>query len=854
MAIDLLGADVFGSRINVTLNTPLETYCDDLKTDIIRFSEFCLFPSQDDLAPICAIQENEPPDFIFNKLQSGGITTLDHLPVLWESALPLGTNTTDEWVPVETLNVSPAQILPTLQPITFDGQFEMSTNKIFMGSITSPGTATSYRMSNVTDQLLYPIILPSGASTKLGPGPLMTISEDGNVRVIGPYVWTTFTNKWTIVPEIEVYSQINGLKTIKSGNATYVIWFGSVNTNNTPCCIDIFLTSNAMSAELALFSHFDLVDAIANGQKGFLTVQSNYFIYCIATTANAGGYLNAVYASLITTPTTIAFALPLDSYIEYADNRQDSAKIAFLTAGCFGFAPGSTEFCLILGNPFNIRSIITFRWNASSVITYRDYFRVITGQVASSPNGEFISYVNGTEVQFVVLVRNGVSTYAPNYLTTPGQQNLQNTYVSISSTPFSSTSSVILTSTNSLLYYSNIDHDPANPNPGTWNAFPTYTSFIPVNDLGSSTIGDELYNPGPKWFFGKAPKLNILGVGAQSKHNRYRVKVTKVDATFPVPIQTVLYRHNDYYSLQHANEIRLYDNGNVQALTSTTVVWETAMSDGFGSSVDFVVVNKVRPSVSSNGNYLVYWTEGKTFRQCYYPYNSARFTEYCKFNATGFRNAINQQANFCFLNLALNPASPTNITFADGRCTCIGGERLFNALFVNTQDMLPAQKSVLLDYQPCMMVDCTNSRTNADPTNTARLVLLEGKCTTEIVICSTNLRVEDSGSIGNIVIDQNCGGGNLPLPTCTVDTDCPIGTVCIDGKCQVSCTSTESCVKSGYTNHTCVNGACVANSSAALSVGIIAGISVGIIVAIVLVAVLCWYFLVYRKAKTKNKK
>ena len=857
MAIDLLAANVFGSSLNVTLNTPLETYCNDLKSDTIRFSEFCLFPSQDNLAPICAAVENLPQDNIFNKLQSGFVTTLDQLPVLWESPLSLGNNTISEWIEVESKNVADGVFIQGthLMSLPF---FIVSDNRVILGKTSKYGTANSFYMSSLLDQVLYPVSIP-GANLILGTNPLMTISADGNVRVIGPYVWTTLTNGWVLIPEIALYNQINGLQTITSNGITYIIWFGSTTIINKPCCIDIFSTINGATTALTLENHIDL-DSSYDGQRGFLTVQSNYFVFGYSRRASLGFY---VCARLITSPQVEAFTLwmndadiaPLDSHI--------SDKPGGIVAAAYGFAPSSSLFVLYLSTEaYNSQidgvTYLQYRWNGDFTTNSKNVFSAFT-TLTCTPDGSCIAYTSfrsGYDGGVMTLVRNGTQEhiiYNPLDL----EARSGGTRFTFWKRPLQVASTYSLLYCDGIFkkfYYSVISNDPSSaPGPFDTTSY-VYSCIVPVSDLGSPSMRAE-YNQGPSWFFGSKDALGIAGVGAVSWHNRYRFKFALISQPLLLgPTGYKIERHNDYLSLQNATEIRLYDNGNLQAINGETVVWENAMSDGFGSSVDFVVVNKVRPSVSLGGNYLIYWTGQKTFRQCYYPYNSSRFTDYCKFNATGFKNALNQQANFCFSNLELDPVSKTNIVFADKRCTCIGGERLFAALFVNTEDMIPSQRSILLDYQPCMMVDCSESRGNGDPTNVARLILLEGKCVTQITICSTVIRAEDAASLGKVNIDQNCGGGNVPSPTCTVSSDCPIGTVCVSGICKVACTSTESCFNSGFTNHTCVNGGCVSNAATAgLSIGAISGIAVGVILAIALVSVLCWYFLIYKKTHPPKK-
>ncbi len=154
-----------------------------------------------------------------------------------------------------------------------------------------------------------------------------------------------------------------------------------------------------------------------------------------------------------------------------------------------------------------------------------------------------------------------------------------------------------------------------------------------------------------------------------------------------------------------------------------------------------------------------------------------------------------------------------------------------------------AQKGELLIRLPCMLVACTEARKNGDPSNVARF--MSDQCVGEIIICSTNIRASDAASIGGVTINTNCGGGQVPTPNCLTGADCPIGYVCLEQKCAVACTTSATCTA----GLECIDGGCQApGANSGLSVGAISGIVIAIALVITLVAVLCWYFLVYKPA------
>ncbi len=258
-------------------------------------------------------------------------------------------------------------------------------------------------------------------------------------------------------------------------------------------------------------------------------------------------------------------------------------------------------------------------------------------------------------------------------------------------------------------------------------------------------------------------------------------------------------------------------------------------------------MNISRPTVSPNGLYITFWASDDTLKECYYPYNNLRFRDYCLTNDTIFSNALTAQTSYCYDNLQIDPVNPLNFKFADDRCTCIGGLDLFERVFTNVDLLPPAEKALLLDNLPCLMIDCTATRINFDPSNVGRL--MTDKCKLPITICSNIIRAEGAAAIGNISINQNCGSETA---ACDTTEDCPFGELCESGKCYISCHDISDCKANGSTIFDCFNGVCVPlgvtpPGSESLSLGAIIGIVVGVIVVIVIVAVLCWYYLVYKK-------
>jgi hypothetical protein len=316
-----------------------------------------------------------------------------------------------------------------------------------------------------------------------------------------------------------------------------------------------------------------------------------------------------------------------------------------------------------------------------------------------------------------------------------------------------------------------------------------------------------------------------------------------------------LTRSNDFLILTHASKIRIYDDSNIQALDALgNVTWQNNMHDGVSEKNSFTEIGTVRPGISANGTYMTIFDHtAKLFYVYYYLFNNSLFRDYGKTSDTIFNNSLASQTNYCFTNLQTEPNNPNNIKFSDLNCSCIGGERLFNAVFIDPSIMPAAQRALLLANLPCILLDCSIAVIGNPPTNVARL--LEDKCKLPITICSTTIRIEDQGSVGGVGIVQNCGA--QPTSPCQTSIECPVGTVCKNSQCIAACASNADCTKFGLPGYECVNGACFnpnPSSGSALSAGAIAGIVIGSVVFVTLIAVLGWYFGSYRKTHPPKPK
>ncbi len=843
LAAELLNSDVFGSRLNTTLNTPLETYCDSLDDVYAQFNEFCLFPSSDNLDPICIVDPAVKSDssFIFNRLQNGTITELNQLPVLLESPIELVGNNT-EWVDIETQSGVITLESMNLQRLPY---FVMSQTGIVLG-VTSIAASTTYVVSSPINSLFYEALLPSGAAAILGTNlPMIAISEDGNVRVIGPYVWTAFTQAWTLLdPALSLWMITSVAITTLGDGRTFIVYLGGPIPRHV--LLNTYVTPNSTTTSPVSWNSISYDSFYTSPEKGFLFVQGQIAIYAISV-ADPSGNLNYVLTYNIVNKASVSS--PIVSSVNLNSlNTNNISPMSGKSCVAFGFDTLSPIAYVYVATSLRLANAVLLEFHLTSPPT--GYTQFAQSFVGSGIERYVCCSRDATQIIITAKVE---STNSPNiiyYISPPGASVLDITGSAIAYDPSGLNRCAIIGTTGTFkCFIQDSGYRLINKTPevaGDWTrTFNFYSSLASPNDLGSSIV-ESKYNIGPTWFLGTTLKTVLPNeLSVQSKHGRYKFTVTVLTTGSMLHVSTVLVqRHNDVYAIKSGEDTRFYNNGNIEILNNSTVTWTSNMSDANGSNQTYVVLDKVKPTVSENGNYLTYWHSNGTFRQCYYPFNSSRFRDYGIYNDQIFTNSLDRQQDFCFANLQQENTS-TNIKFRDDRCCCVGGLRLFNQLFINTETLNASDAALLLNALPCIMLDCSKTLTNQPPTNIFRL--LQDKCQVPIVICSVTVRQEDQASVGNIGVIQNCGAADIPLPSCISTADCPINSSCVNSRCQVNCNSDAGCANLGST-FVCQNGTCVDTAATGLSVGAIAGIATAAVVVIVLISVLCWYFLVYKKA------
>lgn len=835
IAANLAATNVYGVN-DVMLLTGLQTECES-QTTLEAFNNYCLFPTILEYGNICRVDDKTDPDFLFTQMQSGNIDELTELPQLFLSA-PAVVDATDDWVggiTADTFDFMAPQSTMVVKPsggATNLMGWKKDENQIYMAG---------------QDGVWYKVVTTS-------PPQLFTdITTDGTLRVMATqnvYYWWQ-AGKWTKGINLPG-ATILAIRVWQSGGTYFMAIISRDGISDT------FVTTFQNNFVTPLISE-SLQTTTNNWSNAMISPQSGSdlakFFISLISVSNAEIYF---------TWTTVAAPLQ----IAYAQGVS-SVPLFFVTQAGEIVASGSTRGEIGVDANFRMRMYVphygyydyTMPADSKVAPTQNDYDNDVQWGISGSIGNQFQTRVIRGDNPSLRVINNNVESDVSNLSLFANPNLVWSFYVD----PAAS----ILVLCYGDTIYTNVPTATDGTGWTTDNSFNIWKN-VSVSDIGTNTLSTPQYNPGPQWFMGTytntiEPAYNVTLTSSTyySFHQRYRILATVsagLDSKLPefTPIirtPPTLQRSNERNMIQNtSNEARLYNDGNVKIIVGAdekNVVWENTMHDKISADDVFQVIDRTRPTVSQNGNYLTFWASDNTFQEVYYPYNNLRFREFGALSDTIFANSIAAQQEFCYKNLQMNPDNPLEVKFADGRCTCIGGEILFNRVFANVELLPAAQRSLLLQNFPCMMIDCTKTRTNFEPTNTFKL--LAQKCLLPITICSNIISTEGNAAIGSININQECGGTDV---TCSLDSDCSFGEKCSRGNCYQTCLVAGDCKTVGSGTFDCIDGLCQPQGSGTtsytgLSVGAIAGIVVAVVVVIVITAVLLWYFLVKKPAMAR---
>lgn len=840
---ELEATNVFGINTpNFTLFESIEDGC-DVQDSLERFNTFCLIPAgthADSYGETCVATTSNYPqsNWIFRELETGQVNSLNDLPILWQSSYAAIEDKND-WMEV------PITISPFERFDSSNVPFVMSDNG---RDIILCDADNNINYQSSADGLYYPITLnaPNNALTHI-----LSISDNGHIKVIASqnvyWIWTIHTQQWSqpyvvngSLLNIKVWTDDDDNLWLVYVNQTLV---NALRVNVTHVFINDFDTQDIEFVETSVNnSILSLCAGIA-----VLPDKSRLFI----VHANASGQIR------------------INGWTLTDEDEEEKYELVF--AGRF------------TGTTSSLEAIVT----VSSLMIYQDtsttYKASVTFNTIGMVSGTFLidSPYTWTEVSQVLTC----TQFSPSSDGTKCVYNIPDTGPAFKSFILVNQVATDITPTSligSETFTQNIGMDTAGTcivlhcltktlianSPGSeWkeNSYDFYKP-ISISDFGDSSLDVNDWNGGPSWYKGNLQttqpgnfsfKLSVdepFTVEYKAWHQEYKI-VTEVyegpynGSNLLVPslrsVNPTLYRSNEAWMIQNPTyESRIYSDGNIQIYDNNrTLIWENNMHDRNSNKKYYKVI---RPDTSvsmtpPNGLYITWFDENKVFYVSYYAYNNERFTKYCQARPSAFTAAISNQTNFCFDNLLMS-SDPFEAKFADDRCACIGGQRLFERVFKNI-DLIPqSEKSLILLNLACIMLDCTTATLNQDFTNAA--ILAYQGCKIPITLCSSIIR--NFNVIGDIKVDQNCGSS---YTDCTGDINCPLGSSCVNGKCLNVCQVTSDCNNTGELTFECDNNICVPVNppSNGLSLGAIIGIIIGVVIVIVLIIVLCWYFLVKKK-------
>src|SRR4029079_17887030 len=109
---------------------------------------------------------------------------------------------------------------------------------------------------------------------------------------------------------------------------------------------------------------------------------------------------------------------------------------------------------------------------------------------------------------------------------------------------------------------------------------------------------------------------------------------------------------------------------------------------------------------SANGLYILYVSGANLrLRLVYNVFNNSRFTTWCAQDRERFGQAIDAQSTFCWNALKI-PSTISPDGFVDFRCSCIGGERLFDMLLPTANSVPKGLFAPFQENMPCIVRSC----------------------------------------------------------------------------------------------------------------------------------------------------
>jgi len=822
--------DVHGTRDSdvFTLHAPsVFQACEEIGSPNV----FCLLPPTIRLQSMCS----SPLDSIFNDVLNGKYTTLDSLPIVWDS---LFEDSSEPWIPIT--NTSPNEIYSNLylglQPLPFFNDMVVSDLQrvlfgVFGGVLFQSNAATGFVQKRLTvtgqDDNLQAVVV-NGAGTMgaiLFRDRLFFYQQSNFVEVTSP------THSYHA---IQLYEEATLTKLIivgRDNNSTAIctLWnfAGSVTFSQTKQT-DINIGTNSSLQWVGLTDGFEhtliAVDAF------------NSFTYNVYLASNLiGGPAPVLQWQVTRVAPDVFFA---GRWFTICRGNMSTTTIVIMTSNVLA----SRLLRVELPTGGNVASTIL----VSST----------TARIFEPLNRQFFAFVvSSTGLLFVATAPSTIASVVN--VQSDAQFQLHGNY------PLAFASDKLW------CYLPNIGQLYFNTNTSSsfGNVF-TSTFELHVNELAHvSDYGllELLPQPSITWFFGYATFQTVhAGDVLLSPHEYYRIVIDPVvqapAGTF-AHVTSRLERAN-FMALAQGNAVQLFDNSETKIVpvndTSITL-WQRGTNDQFSSQEEATLITNIegkKTMVSPNGLYILVFSHGPDVgaRVVYNLYNSAAFADYTQFSKERLSRAIDRQQEFCWTQLLQEDTETRDaqVIFSDRRCTCIAGERLVERIFTSDNALLVSNtRARLSDNLPCMLTSCQEALASPEITNVSNAMY--NKCqNAQLTLCSSllsNLGPQGNNTFhfGNGVVTQNCG---INLTACAQDTDCPLGSTCVGGTCVTNCTSNADCLAGAQ----CQMGLCIEPSAAANNnTAQIAAIVLAVFVALALFVFLMIWFLKYKKKNPPRK-
>jgi len=339
-------------------------------------------------------------------------------------------------------------------------------------------------------------------------------------------------------------------------------------------------------------------------------------------------------------------------------------------------------------------------------------------------------------------------------------------------------------------------------------------SFLPLNELAHVSdygLMDLVPQPDMTWFFGYTivQEPILPGSNITSPHQFFRLLVAPSPILVPgeayATITAKLQQANfAALSFTGGTQLQFANDGNLKIKNpvSTNVVWDNRITDAFNSDDTIVTFTgsqllSGRPFGTLNGLYLCYSDE-KNVNIVYNVFNNGAFAAYCQLVGERPGLALSRQGDFCWENLF----HASTRTFADTRCTCLTGSKGIDLLFPGgeAESFNDITRARLEHNLPCMLNECQGIVNIPEETN-VYLEVVKDCGQKSLTVCSSLIVGDGVLTIQRGQIVQNCASNIL---NCSDDVKCPIGTVCVGGRCVPTCTQNSQC---GFGSE-CIDGIC----------------------------------------------